>query len=316
MVFLGLFLLQLLEAEVVAAVLEGEEEGAEVEAGVGVAEAAEEAEEDLRLRPNGAEDRRDGDHHDGVADRLDGAEDRHNGVEDHLHKEGAEVAEVAEADQDLRRNGAEARHHKEEAEVVEVAEADRDLHRNGAEARHHGVEIHLHGVETIPQVVAVEAAVEEADQIVEEEVVEEAVADRIAEEVVEEAGADRIEEEVVEEAEADRIVEEVVVVEAVDRQGAGEAEEAGLQAVVEAVEEEGVQLQIISKFTSDQFVQACPSVQCTKLGHCNGDNFNIPAELQSPNWNCTIIWVQFQNLPWLTEFATENLNGLFKRLDF
>jgi hypothetical protein len=191
-------------------------------------------------------------------------------VEDHHHKEGAEVAEVAEADQDLRRNGAEARHHKEEAEVVEVAEADRDLHRNGAEARHHGVEIHLHGVETIPQVVAVEAAVEEADQIVEEEVVEEAVADRIAEEVVEEA-------------EADRIVEEVVVVEAVDRQGAGEAEEAGLQAVVEAVEEEGVQLQIISKFTSDQFVQACPSVQCTKLGHCNGDNFNIPAELQSPN---------------------------------
>jgi len=51
---------------------------------------------------------------------------------------------------------------------------------------------------------------------------------------------------------------------------AGEAEEAGLQAVVEeeeaelqavveAVEEEGVQLQIIRKFTSDQFVQACLS---------------------------------------------------------
>jgi hypothetical protein len=62
----------------------------------------------------------------------------------------------------------------------------------------------------------------------------------------------------------------VVVVEAVDRLGAGEAEEAGLQAVVEAeeaelqvvveaVEEEGVHLQIISKFTSDQFVQACLS---------------------------------------------------------
>jgi hypothetical protein len=88
-----------------------------------------------------------------------------------------------------------------------------------------------------------------------------------------------------------------------------EAEVVELQAVVEAVEEEGVQ--IISKFTSDQFVQACLSVQCTKLGHCNGDNFNIPAELQSPNWNCTIIWVEFQNLPRLAEFATGNLNGLF-----
>jgi hypothetical protein len=54
-------------------------------------------------------------------------------------------------------------------------------------------------------------------------------------------------------------VEEVVVVEAVDRQGPGEAEEAELQAAVEAVEEEGVQLQIIRKFTSDQFVQACLS---------------------------------------------------------